>query len=194
MKKNNGKIPLILQVIIMYAVYIYFFVIALCVEDDALSDRLIIVVWILFLLCFGIGFVNIIVAILHIFFKSQSPTLITLITKISLIPWYILNFLFWFLAFAICINPWLLPFAPIILALGVVSTYFLMVCTGVHNLSYVIKLVRNKELKLTCGIVMSIIFHFVFALDIIGSFTLHYYLKPFSKKELPKNSKVIVEE
>ncbi|MDE5546084.1 MAG: hypothetical protein K2I88_01320, partial [Anaeroplasmataceae bacterium] len=171
MGKHNGKVPLIIQVIIMYAFYICFGVaLTFCYMEEELTDQLIIVMWILFFLGFGIGFVNIIVAILHIFLKSQIPTRVTIIAKLSLIPWYIMNFIFWALAVVIFIHPFFLPIVPIILVLGISSTYFFMICTGVHNLSYVIKLVKNKELKLTGGIIVSIIFHFIFVLDIVGSY------------------------
>ncbi|MDE6414558.1 MAG: hypothetical protein K2K48_04010 [Anaeroplasmataceae bacterium] len=195
MGKHNGKIPLIIQVIFMYAFYICFGVaVIICCMGEELSNQLILIMWILFFLCFGIGFVNVIVAILHIFLKSQKPTMVTIIAKFSLIPWYIMNFIFWALAVVIFIHPFFLPIVPIIFVLGVSSTYFFMICTGVHNLSYVIKLVKNKELKLTGGIIVSVIFHFIFVLDIIGSFALHYYLKPYSNQKIEKAAEAIIEE
>lgn len=187
--KNNGKIPLILQVIIMYIVCIFCFVIAFTIEEE-MQNSLILTMYLLYGLCFVAGFVNILVAILHIFLKSESSTMVTIIVKLSLIPWYILNFLFWLIAFVIMINPWFLPFAPVVLVVGVVSTYFLMICTGAHNLSYVIKLVKNKEATLTIQLVISIVFHFIFVLDIVGSFVLHSYLKKIENK----NTSKVIEE
>ncbi|MDE6408461.1 MAG: hypothetical protein K2K50_07665, partial [Anaeroplasmataceae bacterium] len=129
--------------------------------NETLLMSLLIVALILMGVSFLIGLVNTAIAILDIFSDTPSPTRSTMIMKLVLIPWYFLNFFDWLLVVGICANPWLMLAIPLVICMAIGYTFVILLFTNVHNFSYVIRLIKNKEIKLTSNIVIPVVLHFV---------------------------------
>ncbi|MDE5546895.1 MAG: hypothetical protein K2I88_05470 [Anaeroplasmataceae bacterium] len=150
--------------------------------NETLLLSFLIVALILMGVSFLIGLINTVIAIINIFSDTPSPTRSTMIMKFVLIPWYFLNFFDWLLMVGICANPWLMLAVPLIICMGIGYTFTILLFTNVHNFSYVINLIKNKKIKLTSNIVIPVVLHFVFVLDILGSILLHKEIQKIEEK------------
>lgn len=184
---KKEKIVQIAMVISMYFPQIFLgtdIILLRCLIDNQVILLALLIVGLVFVaISFFIGILNVIVAILNLSKETPSPTRSTIIMKFVLIPWYGLNFLEWLLLVGICGNPWLMLAIPLVICIGVSFTFIFLLFTNVHNFSYVIKLTKNKKIKLTANIVIPVLFHFVFVLDILGSILLHLNLKKILASE-----------
>ncbi len=180
MKKNN-YITSILLVIAMYLMHVMFDVALILMRSRTEIDK-VLLTFLIIGLVFGLialifGCINGIFAIYNVFRKTSSPSKITMILKLVLIPWYIQNIFVWLIIVAGFCNPFLMLGIPIIIFIGMSITYVYMICTSVQNLSYAAKLIKNKKIVITSWLVLSIIFHFIFVLDVVGSILFHFILK-----------------
>ncbi len=150
--------------------------------NETLLLSLLIVALVLMGVSFLIGLINTVIAIINIFSDTPSPTHSTMIMKFVLIPWYFLNFFDWLLMVGICANPWLMLAVPLIICMGIGYTFTILLFTNVHNISYVIHLIKNKKIRLTSNIVIPVVLHFVFVLDILGSILLHKELQKIEEQ------------
>lgn len=173
---------LIIQTCLMY-ISLAFFIIILLSNDininDDMNNALFIFGIVFGLFALIIGTINFVFSIINIFKGSDSSINTTIVIKMVLIPWYLGNFFFWFLLVAGFMNPFLLVGIPFIVGVGVVVTYIYMIFISVPNISYVFSLIKNKEIHVNKLLIVSLVFHFIFCLDIIGSFML--------KKAINKN-------
>ncbi|MDE6661502.1 MAG: hypothetical protein K2J93_06750 [Anaeroplasmataceae bacterium] len=185
MKKE--KIAIITLIVSMYLPQVFIEVLSILIRfmfNEKLFLSLFIVALVLMGISYIFGIINAIIAIVDIFRDVPSPTKLTMITKLVLIPWYIENFFVWLLMVGICANPWLMLAAPLVMCIGVGYTFSFLIFTNVHNFSYVIRLWRMKKLKLTSEIIIPIALHFIFVLDILGSILLHRALD----KQIPADN------
>ena len=112
---------------------------------------------------------NIILSFISIKNSDKNPSLLMLILKCALMPWFILNF-------AICgvlvlgtLNPFLLWAMPIVVSILVFSTYLCMVSTSLPDVTYFASKLRKREVKISPRYVCPIVFLFIFCMDAIGA-------------------------
>ncbi len=121
--------------------------------------------------------VNVIIALISLFRGIYNPTKTTMIIKLLLIPWYIINFMICCFLVVGFLNPWLFLAAPIVLCILVAITYILMISTSLFDIAYIINKMAKKEIKVKGSIITSIIFLCMFFFDIIGSIILYIKTK-----------------
>lgn len=109
--------------------------------------------------------------------KMMDMSKITMIIKLVSIPWFIANYVLWFFAIVGMLNPILFLAIPIVLILTVSITYLFMISVSLNNLLPIFVMIKNKEVKKTPLLILGIIFHFIFCLDILGSIFIYKALK-----------------
>lgn len=174
---RSTKVFLILQVVLMYLAHLPFYFVLLFarVLDSSYDDLLgilFLVGFILTIVIIPIAFVNIILGFITLFKGNNNPYKITMIIKLSLIPWYVLNFLIGLVTIGVFANPWLLIAVPLVLLVLVSSTYLFMIATSVYDVFYMINKFIKREQKVSAFRIISLILLCVFTLDIVSSIIL----------------------
>ena len=179
MKNKSVGIPLIILTVLMYLIQLVLIIGLACVpeENEDLGSLIVYISMIIGGVALFVGIVNIILAVINFTRDTASPTKITMIIKLVLIPYYIVNFIFWGILILITINPFLLWLFPFFVVISVFFTYAYMISTSIHNLSYIFRLLKDKKIEATGIIVFVIISQFIFVLDIIGSIILFMLLE-----------------
>ena len=185
MKRNN--IMLIIQTILMYLAHLplYIGLILVRMPSNENLDKAIAILFligfILTIVILPIALVNLIMALAGAFNKKDNPCKTTMIVKLVLIPWYIMNFLFCVLIFAGFLNPFLFLFAPIVAVILIFNTYILMLSTSIFDIVYSIRNTIKNHLEINASLVFTNIFLFCFCLDIVGSIILYKKSKNIKK-------------
>lgn len=179
MKAN--KILLILLAVSMYLSHIPLYIAALAIffqdlfqfEGDLGTP--------LFFISLGLMGVTLVIAtlitvfsIISIFKGKETPSKVTMIVKLALIPWFVLNF-----ALCVCIlggmmNPFLLWGIPAMMVIMVFTTYINMLASSLPDIAWFVRLLIKKKIKISPMLIVSIVFLFIFCLDIAGG--IMYYL------------------
>ena len=126
---------------------------------------------ILFGFLFGIiGFILAIVAGVR---KEAPATGFSMVLKFLMIPFFILNFLFWVFFFLGTLNPFLIVATPFVVLIGVFLTYLVVLMTSLPDIVFTL-----IELKLYKGcpktlFVLGVVFSFFFVFDVVGAVLLH---------------------
>lgn len=178
---GKTKSGLVCQYVLMASMYLshvflWLMFIFAVKDSDGSFDGAVGTMLVLFFVMLGVaallGLLCLVFGVVNVFRESADPTKSTLICKLCLVPWYVVNFVFCALVVAGFCNPWLLVGIPVVIAVGCCLTWWTMFCTGVANLSYVVLLLRQGKLQVDTKLVLAIVFHFVFVLDIVGAFLL----------------------
>ena len=170
---------LIIQTILMYVAHLplYIGLILLRLPHNESLDQAIIILFligfILTIVILPISLVSLIMALTGVLNMNDNLCKTTMIVKIILIPWYVMNFLFCALLVAGFLNPWLMLFAPIVAVILIFNTYILMLSTSVFDIVYSIKNVVKHNIKINAYLVFTTIFLFSFCLDVVGSIMLY---------------------
>ena len=181
---KSYKVLLILQLVLMYLAHLPFYILIILVRipmADEVVDKLfptlllggIIATALILPLCL----VNAIFAVISLIRGSNNPSKTTMIVKLALIPWYIINFMICCFLISGFLNPFLMLAAPIVLCILVGITYLLMVSTSLFDIAYIINKMIRKEIKEKGLIITSLIFLFFFTFDVLGSIILHFKTK-----------------
>ena len=142
------------------------------VQEEAVKV-LMIVAFALMLLMIPVCIFNVVVSIRSAIKGDEEIPKSTMIMKLSLIPWYALNF---FIGFVICsffLNPFVMIAIPVIIAILSTSTYILMLSTSVGDIAYSIRSCIKREWRVTPALVFALIFSFIFCLDVVGAIMLY---------------------
>ena len=107
-----------------------------------------------------------------------------MVMKLSLIPWYALNFVIGFVFVSIFFNPFMMVAIPVIIALLVSSTYILMLSTSIADIAYCVYNVIKKKWDVSPSLIFSVILLFIFCLDVVGSIVLYKKSKKLAEGEL----------
>lgn len=181
---TKSKIILIIQAVVMYLIHLPFYICLILAKipsiDFEVCGLLILVGLCLNVLLIPVGIVAVVFAILNSTSDSQNPALTTFIVKLTLIPWFILNFFVCFLLVAGFLNPFLMLAVPLLICIEVIITYIYMVCSSLQAVSYTIRQLIKKRIHINAAIIVGLIFSFIFVLDIVGSFLLYNELKKCS--------------
>ncbi len=124
-----------------------------------------------------IALINIIAAILSVFRDQKNPTKFIMICKLVAIPWYIANFVLWACTAIGFLNPFFMIAIPILIFLSVLSTYIIMLSTGLYSIAYLIRGLKKKMFASSPQFLPAAILHFFFCLDVPASIWLYVLLK-----------------
>lgn len=179
MKRSN--VILIVQSVCMYVIHLPFYLALILVRIPSVSfetiETLFTIGLIALLAMIPLCIVSFIFAMLNLTPKVSSPVKTTLITKCCLIPWYILNLLVCLLFVAGFLNPWLFLAVPALMGIEAVITYVFMLSTSLHSVIYTIKSNATRKIKMTSAMIVALVFHFFFVLDVIGAIILSVEMK-----------------
>ena len=178
MKAN--KITLIAQTIGMYVMHLplYIFLILFNIPSaaeffDKVSGPLLISFFVLTALVFPICIINAVFSVITVFKGEESPSKVSMVVKLALIPWYIMNFIICICLLSGMLNPFLFLAVPIVAAILICSTYIYMFSTSLPDIVYFINRLIKKKLKINALIIVSLVFLFIFCLDIAGGVMYH---------------------
>ena len=106
--------------------------------------------------------------------KNEGPSsLITVIVKACMIPFFGINLYCWLLGISGMLNPFLLMGIPIVGFLGICLTYVFMFTTSAPDIVYtIIFCIRNKK-RPTALMITGVILEFFFLADLVGAILLH---------------------
>ena len=174
-----GKVLLIIQTVFMYiAIFVFFIALGIALVLDSSNNPDTNIVQGLLLSKFLINFIPLILALvsiligfISIFKKPQDSTKYSMIIKLVLIPFYILNFVEWFILGVGTLNPFLFILGFLLVIFGILFTYICMLGTSAYNIGYIFGLI--KEGKANGLLIVALVFHFVFMLDIVGAIVLY---------------------
>ena len=141
------------------------------VEENPSSTN---TIQILLLTCLGIigiilvlGFTNLILCVKHSNEIIDGNMLKTsLKIKLGLIPFFVINFIFWGIFWLGTFNVFLILLAPIVWIVSIITTYLFFLVQGTPNVVFLV-----KKFSLTKEIIYLIyaILHFIYIVDIIGA-------------------------
>ena len=179
-----SKIILIIQTIVMYIAQLpitlgllLFCFINISPEVGKLIIPLFTAGLIASLVILPICFIGFIFALISLGKCEYNPCKVTMIVKLSLIPWYTINFIFSLLVMIGMMNPWLFLAYPIVAIISIAFTYIYMISTSVYDLAYYFHNVASKKVEVKASNVFATIFLFIFLLDIVGSIMYMFTVK-----------------
>lgn len=176
---KGNKVVLIIQEVLMYLAQLPYtlaliFMLFVPNENSELIGYFFIAGLIANLAIFPILILNAVFAFIGIFKGMKSPIKLTMVVKLSLIPWYSINFFLGFCFFTAALNPFLMWSIPLVVGIMVCTTYMYMVSSNFQVYSYIIhKLIRRKA-RINSLLVWCIVLSFIFCLDILSSILLFY--------------------
>lgn len=143
-----------------------------------------------YFICLGIilliSMINIVIALFSIKRLAIDMSSFVSNIKLSLIPWYITNFILTVLVFVGMMNPFLLFASPIFLILSVFITYLFMLSTSLPLVITTVKSMKREASISTILYILAIISLFFFVFDVVGSLCLYLY-KVDSEKQKKKD-------
>ena len=142
------------------------------VQEGAVNG-LLIATLVLMALMVPICVINVVFSLKSALKDEVDPTKATMISKLALIPWYVLNFLICLVFVGIFFNPFMMVGIPILIALTVGVTYALMLCTSVGDIAYYVKKILRKDEDVNTRTIVAVVFLFIFCLDIVGAIILY---------------------
>ena len=178
------RVLLYAQLIAMYAMQTPLYAIMVLIrfpENDVLDNwvtGLLIASLVLVILAFPLCLITAGFSIASIFKGDESPAKATMIVKLALIPWYIMNFIFCFVVVAGFMNPFLMIGIPLLIAIMMSTTYLFMLATGLPDIAYVIHRGWKERIKPNGLTITGLVFLFIFCLDTLGGIFLHVGTKP----------------
>ena len=140
-------------------------------DTETLSKILLLATAVLTALMMPVCLLNIVVSFKSTIKDGIDPSRATMVAKLCLIPWYALNFLIGAVFVGIMFNPFMMIGIPIVLAIFIPTTYFLMFSTSFGDIAYFVYNAK-KNGRLTPAIIVGVVFLFIFCLDVIGAIIL----------------------
>ena len=186
----KNKVTLLIQTIGMYVMHLPLYVTLIIINlnldadlQESITNGLFIAALVLMILMIPVCIINVVVSIISSF-KGKDSTKETMVMKLSLIPWYALNFVIGFVFVSIFFNPFMMVAIPVIIALLVSSTYILMLSTSIADIAYCVYNVIKKKWDVSPSLIFSVILLFIFCLDVVGSIVLYKKSKKLAEGEL----------
>lgn len=152
------------------------------------------IIQILVFACLGVivavlvlGLVNLLICLKHYNELIDSSFFnINLKIKLGLIPFFIINFIFWAILWLGTLNVFLILIAPIIWIVSLFTTYLFLLIEGTPNIVFLVKKFFNSKdlIYLIYGIL-----HFIYVVDIVGALLAFKYEKRQNSNNLKTNLK-----
>lgn len=191
----KAKTYLIIQVVLMYLahlpIYVGLVMLKLPISDNIIDKCvpiLLLVGFVLTILILPFSLVCLIMSIVGSFKGKNNPTKSTMIIKIILIPWFVINFFFCVLIFAGFLNPWMMLLAPVVAFILICITYIFMLSTSIFDITFVINCLIRKKIEVNAFFVIAIIMLFTFFLDVVASILLYLKTKKIYIKKQQRNN------
>ncbi len=182
MKAN--KILLILQTIGMYLMQSPLYVVmALSYANapketlDAWVGPMMVTSLVLAVLLIPLCMANAVVSFVSVFAGRYSPTKVSMVVKLILIPWYVLNFLFAIILLSGFLNPFLVVAIPLVAVLLIGLTYFYMISTSFPDMAYLFYALPRGLIRSLPMAIVGFVFLFIFSLDVVGAILFHTAVK-----------------
>ena len=169
-----SKIMLILTAVVLYIMQILVFVPMMGIMTESRTFNLSLpAVFIVLAVSILLGLTAFILAIVG-GVKNESPsTLVTVIVKACLIPFFGINLYCWILGLAGMMNPFLMFGIPAVGFIGICLTYVYMFMTSAPDIVYtIIFCIKNKK-RPTALMIVGVILEFFFLSDLVGAILLH---------------------
>lgn len=115
---------------------------------------------------------NIIISFLSIRKDYKDLSIFTMVLKL-IQPWYFLNFFFSILVLIGLSNIFFLMLTPMVFVIAVFSTYTYMISISSYEIIYLIKSLIKRKIEFNWVYILSLIFMFIFVLDIPGSIIIY---------------------
>ena len=180
----KAKTSLKIQTIGMYIMHLPLYAVLVLINlnmdvylQETLTKYCLLAALALMALMVPVSIFNVIVSIKSAF-QGEDPTKSTKVAKLSLIPWYVLNFFIGYVFVSIFFNPFMFITIPLAVAALMGSTYMLMLCTSIADIAYVVH--NRKSGKIDSGTKFAVVLLFIFCLDVVGAIILHKKSKKIS--------------
>ncbi len=188
MKVN--KVLIIIQLAIMYISEILLALAAFpnvfnLQELENASGALFIAAIVTSLVAVLFAFAILVPSIISIFKKNnEDMTLFTMIIKLAAIPWYIINFILCGFMLAGALNPFMFFAIPFMIAIFECVTYIDMFAVSFNNVAVLISELRTKTIKPSALLIVGMVFHFIFCLDVLGAIFTYVNYRKINNKEI----------
>lgn len=116
----------------------------------------------------AIALLILVFSIISVFKGKETPSKVTMIVKLALIPWYVLNFVICACIIGGMMNPFLLWGIPLMMVIMVCTTYINMLASSLPDIAWFIRLLIKRKIKINGLVITSMVFMFIFCLDIAG--------------------------
>lgn len=179
-----SKILLVVTAAVLYVMQFLIFIPLMGVmTGNKTFDLRMTPVFILLGVAVAIGIASFVLAIIG-GLKNEGPSsLITVIVKACMIPFFGINLYCWILGISGMLNPFLLMGIPLVGFLGICLTYVFMFTTSAPDIVYtLIFCIRNKK-RPTGLMIAGIILEFFFLADLIGAILLHKTYKDITAQD-----------
>ena len=169
-----SKLLLILTAVVLYAMQILVFVPIMGLMNSLKTfDFNFPAIFILLGVSIVLGLTSFILAIVGGLKNEEPKTLVTIIVKAALIPFFCINLYCWILGISGMLNPFLLMGIPAVGFIGICLTYVYMFMTSAPDIVYtIIFCIKNKK-RPTALMIVGVILEFFFLADIVGAILLH---------------------
>ncbi len=170
---KNARIAIPIQAALMYIAHGFFYAAFLAIMNDHADNWPVMQFFefggVFIALALACGAVGLVLSLVGMKKDPPSPLKMTLIVKLALIPWYGFN-----VYYAICIiggmlNPFLWFIIPLEIAVMVSVTWILMFLTGIQDVVYVCKALKDKRLATSPAVIAGLIMQFIFVFDVAGA-------------------------
>ena len=186
-KNMKAKTTLLIQTIGMYVMHLPLFVLLITLPmpaDPAFQESFHRVLFTIFSVMMAvmvpICVLNAVVSVKSALKGKENPAKSTMVAKLSLIPWYLLNFAVCIVFSSIFFNPFMMFAIPLIIAFSVAMTYTLMLTTSLGDIVYYLKKKMRMDEDVTTATIVAVVFLFIFCLDVIGAIMLYRQSKKLS--------------
>ena len=187
-KKNThfmliSKILLILTMCAYYALQILIFIPLLGIMNSTDSFEFNwVVIGILLVAAVVLGIATLVFAILGAVKREKNNTMVTIIVKSMLIPFFCINLYCWYCLLSGLMNPFLFITIPLVFIIGVAVTYVFTLSTGLPDVIYMIIYLKREKKRPQKLMLAGLILCFCFVLDLVGIVLIHRSYKELEDK------------
>ena len=178
------KILLILTTVVLYVMQLLVFVPMMGImTENRTFDLCLPAIFILLAVSIILGLTAFIFAIVG-GLKNEAPsTLVTIIVKACLIPFFGINLYCWLLGLAGMMNPFLMFGIPAVGFIGICLTYVYMFMTSAPDIVYTIFFCIKNKKRPTALMIVGVILEFFFLSDLVGAILLHKTYKDITVED-----------
>lgn len=175
MKSKTTLSLLVLASYLMQIPFVVYFIVAMINEElsDSFASTIIIVSCAFAFIALICCVANFVLAAKGYRKESSLSYKSTMLAKLCMIPFYLVNFTIWGIFIVVCLmSPFLIAMGVFMLILSIASTYVLMLASGSHNIFAALKdfFKTKNPFFLLC-----LIGHFIFCLDVVSSIALYAF-------------------
>ena len=169
-----SKVFLVLAMCVYYAMEVMIFVPILGIMNSIQTfDFNWPLIGFLLVVAFALGITALVMAILGAAKKEKDNTMVTIVLKTLMIPFFAINLYCWFCLVSGLMNPFLFIAIPGVVIIGVAVTYIIMLTTSLPEIVYMIIFMIRQKKSPKKQMVGGIFLCFCFFLDLVGIVLVH---------------------